>query len=62
METRYKSLARLIIRLAAMLYVSFPPSLRNVRDLLYERAIDISHEPIRFWWNRVHLLDLAMEY
>ncbi|MGR3290215.1 MAG: hypothetical protein ACU0C9_03345 [Paracoccaceae bacterium] len=62
METLYKSLARLFIRLAAMLYVSFPPSLRIVGDLLYERDIDINHEPIRFWRNSVHLLDLAMEY
>jgi hypothetical protein len=27
--------------------------LRNVEDLLAERGIDISHETIRFWWNRV---------
>ena len=26
--------------------------LRNVEDLLAERGIDISHETIRFWWNR----------
>ncbi|MDU8929839.1 IS6 family transposase [Alisedimentitalea sp. MJ-SS2] len=41
-----------IIRLAVMLYVRFPLSLRNVEDLLYERGIDISHETVRFWWNR----------
>ena len=41
-----------IIRLAVMLYVRFPLSLRNVEDLLYERGIDVSHETIRFWWNR----------
>jgi len=35
-----------------MLYVPFPLSLRNVEDLLYERGIEISHEPVRFWWNR----------
>ncbi|NQW14425.1 MAG: IS6 family transposase, partial [Rhodobacter sp.] len=27
-------------------------SLRNVEDLLHERGIDISHETVRFWWNR----------
>jgi len=35
-----------------MLYVRFPLSLRNVEDLLLERGIDVSHETIRFWWNR----------
>lgn len=35
-----------------MLYVWFPLSLRNVEDLLHERGIDVSHETIRFWWNR----------
>jgi transposase-like protein len=23
-----------------------------VEDLLHERGIDISHETVRFWWNR----------
>ncbi|MCU9838457.1 IS6 family transposase [Ruegeria sp. WL0004] len=41
-----------IIRLAVMLYVRFPLSLRNVEDLLHERGIDVSHETIRFWWQR----------
>jgi putative transposase len=41
-----------IIRLAVMLYVRFPLSLRNVEDLLHERGIKVSHETIRFWWNR----------
>ena len=41
-----------IIRLAVMLYVRFPLSLRNVEDLLHERGIEISHETARFWWNR----------
>jgi len=35
-----------------MLYGRFPLSLRNVEDLLHERGIEISHETIRFWWNR----------
>ena len=33
-----------IIKLAVMMYVRFPLSLRNVEDLLYERGIEISHE------------------
>lgn len=41
-----------IIRLAVMLYVRYPLSLRNVEDLLHERGIEISHETVRFWWNR----------
>jgi putative transposase len=35
-----------------MLYVRYPLSLRNVEDLLHERGIDITHETVRFWWNR----------
>jgi transposase-like protein len=41
-----------IIRLAVMLYVRFSLSLRNVEDLLHERGIEISHETVRFRWNR----------
>ena len=35
-----------------MMYVRFPLSLRNVEDLLLERAIDICHETVRMWSNR----------
>jgi putative transposase len=35
-----------------MMYVRYTLSLRNVEDLLAERGIDISHETVRFWWNR----------
>ena len=49
---RYFKTSREIIRLAVMLYVRFPLSLRNVEDLLHERGIEISHETVRFWWNR----------
>ena len=52
---RYFKTSPEIIRLAVMLYVRFPLSLRNVEDLLHERGIDISHETIRFWWNRFGL-------
>lgn len=41
-----------IIRLAVMLYVRFPLSLRNVEDLPHECGIEVSHETVRFWWNR----------
>ena len=36
-----------IIRLAVMLYIRFPLSLRNVEDLLHERGVEISHETVR---------------
>ena len=49
---RYFKTSPEIIRLAVMMYVRFPLSLRNVEDLLNERGIDISHETVRFWWNR----------
>jgi putative transposase len=41
-----------IIRLAVMLYVRFPLSLRNVEDLLHERGIEVCHGTVRFWWRR----------
>ena len=40
-----------IIRLAVMLYIRFPLSLRNVEDMLYERGLDNSHYSVRYWWN-----------
>ena len=49
---RYFNSSPEIIRLAVMMYVRFPLSLRNVEDLLFERGIDICHETVRFWWNR----------
>lgn len=49
---RYFKTSPEVIRLAVMMYVRFPLSLRNVEDLLHERGIDVSYETIRFWWNR----------
>ena len=49
---RYFKTSPEIIRLAVMMYIRFPLSLRNVEDLLHERRIDISHVTLRFWWNR----------
>ena len=41
-----------VIRLAVMLYIRYPLSLRQVEDILFERGIDICHETVRLWWNR----------
>jgi putative transposase len=41
-----------LIRPVVMMYVKYLLSLRNVEDLFAERGIDISHETVRFWWNR----------
>ena len=49
---RYFKTSPEVIRLAVMMYIRFPLSLRNVEDLLHERGIDITHETVRFWWNR----------
>jgi putative transposase len=44
--SRYVRTSPEIIRLAVMLYVRFP-LLKNVEDLLHERAIEVSHETVR---------------
>ena len=49
---RYFKTSPAVIRLAVMMYVRFPLSLRQAEDLLHERGIDICHETVRFWWNR----------
>ncbi len=49
---RYFNSSPEVIRLAVMMYVRYPLSLRQVEDLLFERGIDICHETVRFWWNR----------
>lgn len=49
---RYFKMSPEVIRLAVMPYVRFPLSLRNVEDLLHERGIELSHQTVRFWWNR----------
>jgi putative transposase len=50
---RYFNSSPEVIRLVVMMYVKYPLSLRNVEDLLADRGIDISHETVRFWWNRL---------
>ena len=42
-----------VIRLAVMLSVRDPFSLRQGDDRLCERGLDIGHETVRYWWNRV---------
>jgi hypothetical protein len=49
---RYFKTSPEIIRLAVMIYIRFPLSLRNVEDLLHERGIDITCKTVCFWWNR----------
>ena len=49
---RYFNSSPEIIRLAVMMYIRYPLSLRQVEDMLFERGIDICHETVRFWWNR----------
>ena len=49
---RYFNSSPEIICLAVMMCVKYPLSLRHVEDILSERGIDISHETVRFWWNR----------
>jgi putative transposase len=49
---RYFNSSPEVLRLVVMMYVRYPLSLRNIEDLWAERGIDVSHETIRFWWNR----------
>ena len=49
---RYFKTSPEIIRLAFMLYVRFPLSLRDVEDLLHEGGVDVSYEAILYWWHR----------
>lgn len=49
---RYFNSSPQVIRLAVMMYIRYPLSLRQVEDILFERGINICHETVRFWWNR----------
>ena len=49
---RYFKTSPDVIRLAVMMYIRFPLSLRQVEDLLHERGIDFSYETVRAWWDR----------
>ncbi len=46
---RYFKTSPEMIRLAVMMYIRFPLSLRAVEDLLHERGIGNSHETGRYW-------------
>ena len=48
-----------IIRPAVMICARLPSALRNVADLRHERGIEIGHEAVPFWWNRVGSGSLA---
>jgi putative transposase len=56
---RYFNSSPEVIRLVVIMYVWYPLSLSNVEDLLAERGIDISHETVRFWWNRFGVMFAA---
>jgi putative transposase len=49
---RYSNSSPGVTRLVVMMSARFPLSLRNVKDLLFERGIDMCHETVRQWWNR----------
>ncbi len=45
---RYFNSSPEVIRLAVMMYIRYPLSLRQVEDLPFERGIDICHETVWF--------------
>ena len=45
---RYFNSSPGVIRLAVMMYIHYPLSLRQGGDLLFERGIDICHETVRY--------------
>ncbi len=49
---RYFNSSPEVIRLAVMMYIRYPLSLRQVEDILFERGVDFCHEIVRFWWIR----------
>ncbi|MCZ6814633.1 MAG: DDE-type integrase/transposase/recombinase, partial [Alphaproteobacteria bacterium] len=49
---RYFNSSPEVIRLAVMMYIRYPLSLRQGEDILFEGGIDICHETVRYWWNR----------
>ena len=49
---RYFNIIPEVIRLAVMLYIRYPLSLRQVEDILFERGIGVCHETVRYVWDR----------
>lgn len=45
---RYSNSSPEVIRLAVMMYMRYPLSLRQVEDILIERGIDICHVTVRW--------------
>ncbi len=57
---RYFNSSPEVIRLAVLLHVKHPLSLRNIEDLSGGARHRLSHETVRYWWNRFgHCLQLA---
>ena len=50
---RYFNSSPEVIRLAVLMYLRLPLSLRNVEDLLFGRRIDTCRETVRHWSNRL---------
>ena len=45
-----------VIRLVVMLYGWRPASVGNIKDLLFERGIDVLYETVRKWGDRFGLV------
>lgn len=56
---RYFKISLEVIRLAVMLYIGYPLLLGNVEDMLHERAVDISHETLRYLLSRFGFIRLV---
>ena len=50
---RYFRTSPEMIPLVVMLYVRLPLSLWNEEDPLHEGGIEVSHETVRVWWQRL---------
>ena len=50
---RYFNCSSEVIRLTVMMDIRYPLSPRQIEDVLFERGIDICHETVRLWWNRL---------
>ena len=49
---RYFNSSTEIIGLTVMTYIAIRFRSAQAEDLLFERGIDICHEPVRIWWSR----------
>ena len=50
---RYYKTSPEIIKMAIMYYVRYPLSLRQVEDILHDRGIDVCHETVRYWVDKL---------